>query len=125
MIAFLIFITFLGNKYINVFETFNNVVTSCFGQNLDPHYQSIIGEFFNQIQALNISITPKIHAVVYHVPQFIKMKGKPLGLYSEQASESVHFAYSKHASNFKTSAIKTNYEAKLLRTVCTFNTLRQ
>lgn len=52
-----------------------------------------------------LNITPKLLAVVHQVPEFIEMKGKSLSIYSEQASESIHFAYFKHASNIKTSSI--------------------
>ena len=55
---------------------FKDVVTSCFGQNLDPDYESKIAQFQQSYIKLPISVTPKAHAVFFHVPQFIKTKKK-------------------------------------------------
>lgn len=89
---------------------------------LDTQYQAKIDVFEEEFKKSKISVTPKVHALIHHVPEFIKMKKKPLGIFSEQASESVHYQYNKHAENFKPSKSTTK---KNLRAVCTFNCLRQ
>lgn len=72
---------------------------------------------------MNISITSKLHILFVHVPQFIEMTASSLGFYSEQASESVHYAFNCHVDNYKLSKNKKKNE-KLLRAVCTLNSLR-
>ena len=40
--------------------------------------------------SLEIDVTPKVHAVMYHVSEFCELKGMGLAPWSEQTSESVH-----------------------------------
>lgn len=47
-----------------------------------------------------------------YVNEFVNLRGKSLGFCSEQASESVHHSYQKHADNFILSKSKTNVEKK-------------
>ena len=47
----------------------------------------------------------KVHAIVTHVPEFIRMTGEPLGRYSEQAMESVHQDWEKTWENYKCGVI--------------------
>ena len=42
---------------------------------------------------LDIPVTPKIHAIFVHIPQFCKLMNVGLGRFSEQASESVHCGF--------------------------------
>lgn len=118
-------VTFSGNKYIQVFCAFDQVVSACFGKELKSDYKEHIKKFFYCVKKLCITVTPKVHALIYHVPEFIEMTGHPLGFYSEQASESVHYAYTNHAEDFKINKNHSNYHGKLLRSVCSFNALRQ
>ena len=41
----------------------------------------------------DISITPKVHILTEHVPDFCKKHGYSLGWYSEQALESCHYDF--------------------------------
>lgn len=88
-------------------------------------FRSSIERKCNEMQKLSLDPTPKIHILLYHVPEFISMTGKPLGIFSEQASESVHFAFNEHAESYKINYRKDNVGSKLLRAVCTFNSLRK
>ncbi len=38
----------------------------------------------------HISMTPKVHIVLHHIPQFIGMTQMPLGLFSEEVVEEQH-----------------------------------
>ena len=45
---------------------------------------------------MNKNITPKFHALIVHVPEFLKRNRNPsyaLGYDSEQSSESVHYDF--------------------------------
>ncbi len=84
---------------------FSKVVTACFSKELvivdGKEYQDLIPEFHQAYLDCGISITPKVHAVIMHVPEWCARKGKGLGLVSEQASESVHHDFRKKWEHFK------------------------
>ena len=66
------------------------MVHACFGMKLEPDFEDKIHEFKILCEELPISITPKLHILFYHVPEFVKAVNNSLGLYSEQTSELVH-----------------------------------
>lgn len=117
------FCYFLGNKYVPVFNSFNKVVSSCFSNDLDANYGIYIAEFNLQCQKANIKFTPKIHAVVHHIEDFIKMTNKPLGFYSEQASEQVHHSFKLFSRNYNLSPKSENFLRNLKRCVSSYNSL--
>lgn len=43
-------------------------ISACFGQVLNPNYKLYIDNFSNEVQKLNISVTPNIHTLIFHVP---------------------------------------------------------
>ena len=53
----------------------------------------IIQDFSSSVGALGISETPSIHAVKVHIQYFMERNGdgSGLGIFSEQASESVNY----------------------------------
>ena len=80
-------------KFVTAFRALDRVVQFCFGGNLEPSYKEDIGAFKQAYSHLNISITPKIHAILFHVPQFCESMDVGLGRFSEQASELVHCGF--------------------------------
>lgn len=72
-------------KYFICFSDFKEVVTSCFSNKLNDDYKIIIKNFQRSYLALNISVTPKVHTVFFHVAHFCEKTNKGLGYYSEQA----------------------------------------
>ena len=76
---------------VSALNSFNEVRKACFGQTLDPDYKCFISRFADAYIKLEVDITPNVHGVLVHVPEFLdKNPGHGLGLWSEQASESVH-----------------------------------
>jgi hypothetical protein len=65
------------------------------------NYKHHIEEFKTIYTGLNISVTSKMHAVFYHIPEFCEKKQCGLGAYSEQASEAVHYDFECVWDNFK------------------------
>ena len=53
-------------KFINVFTSLNKVVTTCYGSNLSADFNENINEFQKHYSLSGISVTPKVHAVMYH-----------------------------------------------------------
>ena len=69
-------------KYVQIIRSFYCVVKSCFGMVLDSNYGNSINDFKDFYRDLGISVTPKVHILVMHVPEFISKHDRPLGWYS-------------------------------------------
>ena len=80
-------------KYVHALRCLHQVVLSCFGMSLDPEYDTYIRKFKEVYKDLGITITPKVHILTEHVPEFCKKHNNSLGLYSEQALESSHYDF--------------------------------
>ncbi len=110
-------------KFVTAFKALDKVVESCFGANLEPMYKDHIAAFKQAYYDLNISITPKIHAILFHVPQFCESMDVGLGRFSEQASESVHCGFKAvWTRGYKVGATHPEYASRLLRAVNVYNT---
>ena len=108
-------------KYVSVLKAFNCVVESCYGDEISPDFENKIQEFKLTFEALDIPVTPKIHCVYYHVPQFCQHYSCGLGKHSEQASESVHAHFKNAWAKYKVHKSHPDYASNLLRTVKEFN----
>ena len=82
----------------------------------EPSYKEDIEMFRQDYLDLNINITPKVHAVIFHIVEFCERVDTGLGRFSEQASESVHHNFRTTWQRFK------DYGQCLLRAVNSFNT---
>lgn len=108
--------------YVAVFRALEKVVSSCFGAELNVEYVQNISTFKDAFLALEIGVTPKIHTIIHHVPQFCQNTGTGLGKWSEQTSEAVHHDFSVTWSRFKINCLDhPNYGKKLLQAVCHYN----
>ena len=93
-------------RFIIAFKSFNEVVPSCYGEDLKADYLRKIKIFSNDYMKLNRSVTPKIHAVMYHIAELCQMTGRGLGPWSEQAGESVHHDFNETWKQFQVNDIK-------------------
>lgn len=110
-------------KYVTALDDFRLVVKSCFGENLNPNFIKHIQDFQKSYVDLKISITPKVHAVFYHVKDFCHEHQKALGYFSEQAMESVHFNFKTVWSKYEVKPNHSEFPTHLLKAVCEFNGL--
>lgn len=53
-----------GLPYIHTMRAFSELVSSCFGMDLDDSYVDKIAEFRRLYMALGISVTPKVYCSV-------------------------------------------------------------
>ena len=83
-------------KYVHILRCLNKIVLACFGMDLDPDFNNYINEFKDLYCTLGISVTPKVHILIKHVPEFISKYGRSLGWFSEQALESTHHDFLKN-----------------------------
>lgn len=110
-------------KFVKVLDDFHLVVKACFGKLLYPNFKKNIRDFKRSYLDLGVSVTPKVHAVFYHVEDFCSKNQKGLGGYSEQAMESVHFDFNIIWNKYKVHNNHPEYERHLLNAVCEFNGL--
>ena len=82
----------LARKFILALKQFSLVKEACFGQTLDPNYETLIREFTETYRSLPISIPLKLHVLEVHAVEFLNDMGEEhgLGFYSEQSFESMH-----------------------------------
>ena len=80
--------------YIKGLKSFNGVVHACFGVELHEDYEEKIKKFKGHYMVLvddfGVSISVKAHEIFFHVAPWLKKWGIPLGVISEQTSESLH-----------------------------------
>ena len=111
-------------NYAVTFERLNGVVEACYGYKLDANFVEKIKRFKTAYMRLQINVTPKVHAVFYHIEEFCTRNqfGLALGPCSEQTSESIHHDFKLTWKNF---AIKDTdhpqYANQLLRAVSMYN----
>ena len=112
-------------QFVTTFETFNEVVKSCYGFELAEDFIERIDEFKQSYLKLkDVSVTPKVHAVFYHIPEFCLFAGRGLGAYSEQAVESLHTEFKKSWESFYVkNTANDKYPERFLRAVQTFNSM--
>ena len=116
----------IGEQVLLTLEQFNNVVKSCFGRDLKKDFMVHIENFADSFLALGKNVTPKVHAVFVHVPQFLQRHRylqRGLGYWSEQASESVHSDFDSLwvLSSYKRSIFLKDYNSQLLKCVVAYN----
>ena len=87
-------------KYVQLLQDLKNVIYGCFGNELKPSFEKSIENFKNNYLLSGISVTPKIHAIFFHVLDFCNENNCRLGFYSEQAVESIHHKFKKLRSNY-------------------------
>ncbi len=65
-----------------------------FGQILDPEFENDLSIFEEKLMGAmrthNPRMTPKVHVLVHHVPEYVRRTGDQLGPTSEQGLESPH-----------------------------------
>lgn len=108
-------------KYVKCLHDFENVVKACFSSELDPKFTIYIQIFEKSFTDLEIPLTPKIHALIYHVPQFCVEHQRGLAFFSEQAVESVHADFKKTWNKYKVDKSHPSYSRRLLQAVCEYN----
>ena len=107
--------------YVRAFRALNDVVLSCFGKTLQNDYKEKIDVFNHCFQALGLQVTPKIHAILFHVIDFCDRKETGLGMWSEQAFESVHADFTHVWQKYKVPTTHERFADRFLRSVQEYN----
>ena len=109
-------------KFVTAFKSFNDVVSACYGSELGVDYLQKITIFAADYFRLGISVTPKVHTVIYHIPEFCELTGRGLGPWSEQTGESLHHDFKGMWQRYKVNDEKNPmYGENLLKAVQMYN----
>ena len=92
--------------FAHALQAFNIVVAGSFGKFESKFIIKEIYAFETAFMKLNISVTPKVHAVFEHLPEFLNLGYGPLGYYSEQATEASHYDFTPVWNNFASNPTK-------------------
>ena len=110
--------------FITAFRSFNEVREACYGSKLALDYLDKINKFRIDYLKLGISVTPKVHAVFFHIEDFCEYSGMALGDFSEQTAESLHKEFEKCWENFYVKDFDNpKYPERFLSAVKVFNSL--
>ena len=88
---------------------------------LDSSWEQKILDFETAYRSLDISITPKVHSVLYEIPIFILRHNKPLGFFTEQKFETVHTNLLPTWNRFACNETNPNFPSNLTRATVHFN----
>ena len=89
---------------------------------LEADYKDKILSFEKSFLKLNVNVTPKIHAILFHIAEFIDYSGCGLGLFSEQSFEGVHYDFRKHWEVMKINDLNhPNFGKKLKTSIKIYN----
>ena len=112
--------------FADTLDILQKVVESCLSLDLDPEFESyieLLKESYKKfILYFGLSVTPKFHMIFDHIVPFCKEKQSGLGIFSEQASESIHHDFNESSwKHFKLSINNANYEKELMNSVAHYN----
>ena len=87
--------------YVRALRDFRKVVKSCFSINLHESFETDILAFKESFMDLEISITPKVHAVLFHVPDFCRQGAQGLAYFQSRPQNLCTINFKKHGTSIK------------------------
>ena len=111
----------LVQPHIRTLAALNEVSSKCFSNVLADDWQESIDHFEDCFKELGRAWTPKVHALVFHVPEFIRARGRALGPYSEQPGESLHYLWTAFVTERFSKMPKKKFSDPLLHALVKFN----
>ena len=85
-------------KYVSAFKAMNRIVEACFGTSIVvDDIQPLVTDLIKKYLAIeHLSITLKMHIIFEHLVSCLQnLNNRGLGLFSEQAGESIHKEFLK------------------------------
>lgn len=111
--------------YVSAFKTMDKIVNNCFSKKVNDRSElkKNIEELRLHLQGIETTETLKIHVLLCHLIQSLDyLSDYGLGVWSEQAGESVHREFLKFWERFKIVMIENDrYPEKLLKAVVEFS----
>ena len=114
--------------FVQALRDLKDVNTLAHAQTLDPNYRDIVMKLENSVNQLHeqfkMPITPKLHIVLKHLPEYFQLKGKTLLKKSDQTIEATHSKFDKFVKvhNYQVRDVESDKAGEnLLRAVKHFN----
>lgn len=110
--------------YIETFKSLDKLVSKCFTtKKIDSSYETDLSQLKQNYLATNLPIILKVHVLFEHLQQgLFFLNGSGLGLYSEQAGESIHHEFLLSWNRYKINNINSEkYLPQLKRAVIEFS----
>ena len=109
--------------YADALAALDAVSSKCFSNILADDWQESIKRFEDSFEKLDRAWTPKVHALVFHVPEFINAREpkRALGPYSEQAGESLHHVWKDYVQKRFSKLPKGKFPDPKLHALARFN----
>jgi hypothetical protein len=108
-------------RYASALKEFDLVRLACFGDSLNSDFETRIHQFKATYTGLGLSVTPKLHVLFHHVPEFCSRRDKGLGSFSEQATESAHSDFRTTWQRYQRPLNHPQYRGNLLQAVVNYN----
>ncbi len=120
----------LDHSQTECLEALYRVVANVFSRILDQEFENGTNTFeetfMRAMRTHNLWMTPKVHVLVYHVPEYVRRSGVPLGFTSEQALEIQHRFFDIFCHRFKVNCTKSLiFRERLLNTVFHYNSCNE
>ncbi len=84
----------LNPPLVECLEVFHRVVVGAFVSIVDPETENDVSTFeetfVGAMRTHNPRMTPEVHMLIHHVPEYVRRTGIQLGSTSEQAPKSHH-----------------------------------
>ncbi|XP_047144047.1 uncharacterized protein LOC124817711 [Hydra vulgaris] len=119
---------------VELLKSFSSVVNMCFGMKLHDSYADAIATYIRKLKENqeyvkttfnhNLSMGWKGHKIEHHHVMFLNRTKLPLGVFSEQCSESVHHNMLKTLSRFSTSEFRENHGELLRKAIVEYSSHR-
>ena len=109
--------------FVSSLKAMDKVVHQVFSPTIKPGLDSTLAHLNKCVKATGLSETLKMHYILHHIPHALHyLHGASLGLWSEQAGESIHRVFLKYWEKYKTNNIHDPaYGDKLKRAVVEFS----
>lgn len=102
-------------------DQFEAVFIACLQEKLDFSYAQKISDFVDTWSEAKLPNSSKFHILKFHIIDFIRLTGHPLGRYGEQATETVHFDFGQTWHKIKVPESSDLYSNNLRRAVVMYN----
>lgn len=104
-----------------VLSEFVDVFHGCMQEKIDENFEEKIENFAHSWLAADLPNSSKFHILKFHIVDFVKAVGMPLGKFGEQATETVHFDFGQTWERYKVPKSSDNYADSLKRAVVSYN----
>lgn len=107
--------------FLKLLKHFQKLSEKCFSFKLDLEYHVDLKKFTETWQNLGLPNSSKFHIVKYHLKEFFEITKRGLGIFNEQASESVHSDFKVTWERYKTANTSIYYKTQLLKATIDYN----